>query len=251
MKLIKLNLFFILLIVNYLSAQSMLTISQDFLYAVRTDNQKKMDSLQKILAQVSMADLKMQLENDDEKIAFWLNVYNANIQFSLSINADLYKKRSRFFSKRQIKIAGRLFSFDEIEHGILRKSKIKLSLGYLNKLFESKQIKALRVSNPNYRIHFALNCGAESCPPIAYYEAENINEQLNIAEKAFITSNTTVNDKEKTIYTSKIFSWFRGDFGGKSGIKKLLLKHNFPKAETYKLKFKDYSWNLELKKYVN
>lgn len=243
-------LFLNVVMVKQIDAQSILAVSQDFLYAVRTDSQKEVDSLLLILADADWDEFKNQIDTDDKKVAFWLNIYNAYIQFYLSKNTDLYQNRSRFFGKQQIKIASRLFSFDEIEHGILRKSKNKLSLGYFRKLCEKNAIKALRVHKPDYRIHFALNCGAESCPPIAYYEAENIDKQLNIAEEAFIKSNTSVNEKEKAVYTNKIFSWFRGDFGGKKGIKKLLVKHGISQAATYSLKFNDYSWNLELKKYA-
>ena len=47
------------------------------------------------------------------------------------------------------------------------------------------------------RIHFALNCGAVSCPPIAVYEGESLDEQLDIATEGFLEGNTIV-DKEDT-----------------------------------------------------
>jgi len=78
-----------------------------------------------------------QLKDDDYKKAFWLNIYNAYTQIILSKNPGEYKKRSAFFNDNQINIAGIRLSQDDIEHGILRHSKIKWSLGYLNKLFSS------------------------------------------------------------------------------------------------------------------
>ena len=36
-----------------------------------------------------------------------------------------------------------------------------------------------------HRIHFALNCGARSCPPIRVYAAAKLEAQLNTAAKAF------------------------------------------------------------------
>lgn len=53
-----------------------------------------------------------------------------------------YKNRSLFFGERQISIAGKQLSLDDIEHGILRHSKIKWSLGHLNKWFPSAFEKA-------------------------------------------------------------------------------------------------------------
>ncbi|KAJ1463592.1 hypothetical protein T484DRAFT_1874119 [Baffinella frigidus] len=35
------------------------------------------------------------------------------------------------------------------------------------------------------RIHFALNCGAKSCPPIKNFTAEAVQEELRIAALAF------------------------------------------------------------------
>lgn len=42
----------------------------------------------------------------------------------------------------------------------------------------------LQVVDP--RIHFTLNCGAESCPPIGVYDADKLENQLARATKGFI-----------------------------------------------------------------
>ena len=36
------------------------------------------------------------------------------------------------------------------------------------------------------RIHFTLNCGATSCPPIRVYSAPNLDSQLNRAAASFL-----------------------------------------------------------------
>ena len=36
------------------------------------------------------------------------------------------------------------------------------------------------------RIHFALNCGAKSCPPIRVYSPPNLDSQLNRAAASFL-----------------------------------------------------------------
>ena len=79
-------------------------------------------------------------------------------------------------------------SLDDIEHGILRRSKIKWSEGYFNKLFPSKFEKENRVNKVDYRIHFALNCGARSCPPIAFYDPEKLDKQLDVATMIYLKS---------------------------------------------------------------
>ncbi|MEX1188010.1 MAG: DUF547 domain-containing protein [Bacteroidia bacterium] len=225
----------------------LLTLSQDLLYAIRTENTHVADSLKLQLKSAKPELLSDQLKTDDSKKAFWLNVYNAFIQDILTNSPDNYEDRGAFFSKNRINIAGYTMSFDFIEHGILRHSKNKLSLGYFNKLFPSKLEKSLRVDSLDFRIHFALNCGASSCPPIAYYTRENLDAELEMAEAAFIVSRSRV--EGNTVYVSKIFSWFRADFGGKSGIEQLLIKHKVIPNDSFKLEFDDYDWNLELKKY--
>ena len=227
----------------------LLRLSQDLLYATRVNNFHEADSLKLHLQQMDADLLLTHLNSDALKKAFWINIYNAFIQDILSNSPEKYERRSDFFGKNQIQLAGHSFSFDFIEHGILRRSKNKISLGYFNKLFPGKLEKLLRVEKPDYRIHFALNCGAESCPPIAFYSANEIDVQLEMAEKAFIISRSRVDGEN--VYVSKIFSWFRADFGGKKGIKLLLLKHGVIHDAKSRIKFETYNWRLELKKYVD
>ena len=137
-----------------------LKVSSDWLYAVRIG--ERGDSLQKILSAADEQALKATLNEDDKRKAFWINVYNATTQSVLKADPARYKKRNAFFKAKLVTIAGHKTSLDEIEHGILRRSKCKLSLGYFNKIFKSRFEKALRVGKLDYRIHFALNCGARS-----------------------------------------------------------------------------------------
>lgn len=225
-------------------------ISQDFLYAVRTGEIATADSLKLILKNTNWAFIQSQINTDEKKKAFWLNIYNAFIQDILIKNAGAYQNRNKFFGKNQIAISNQLISFDFIEHGILRRSKAKISLGYWNKLFPGTLEKQLRVEKLDYRIHFALNCGASSCPPIAYYESKEIDKQLTLAEKSFLTANSTVNKELKHVNETALLSWFRADFGGKKGIKALLVKNEIISDKNYKLKFDRYNWDLELNKYA-
>jgi hypothetical protein len=224
-------------------------IAEELLIRIKINDKNTADSLILVLQNVSIELLQNQLVTDAQKRAFWLNIYNAFIQEKLSKNPEKYKNRSKFFSKKQINIAGNLMSFDFIEHGILRRSKSKLSLGYLNKTFVGSLEKKLRVKKPDYRIHFALNCGASACPAVAYYSAEKLDSQLAIAEGFFVSENCNVNQDNKTIETSKIFSWFRADFGGKKGIRKLLGNYKMQDFSTYKLVFIPYNWELMLENY--
>ena len=203
----------------------------------------------KILSKSTLDELTNQLKTDREKIAFWVNIYNAFIQISLYENPKLYKNKAVFFSEKRIKIGGETLSFDDIEHGILRKSKIKISWGYLRKWFRPKWERKLRVDNVDWRIHFALNCGAKSCPPVAIYDAENLDNQLDFMTKAYLEEQTSYDSVSKTASTSVLMSWFRGDFGGKNGAKKILFTYKITPEKPNRLDYKKYDWALFLGNY--
>ena len=63
------------------------------------------------------------------------------------------------------------------------------------------------------RIHFALVCGAKSCPPIKLYAADTLDEGLDAAAEAFCASEVEVDAAARAVSLSKIFKWYGCDFG--------------------------------------
>lgn len=183
-------------------------------------------------------------------MAFWINVYNTCIQYTLGKDPSLFEDRGAFFKAKQLKIAGIDMSFDIIEHGILRRSKNKLSGGYLGKLRVPKYERKLRIRKVDGRIHYALNCGAKSCPPIFAYHADKVNQELDASVKKYLQKHVVVEDK--VVKAPVLFSWFRGDFGGKKGIMKFMIKYDVIAKEDRKkeLKFLEYDWTLALDPYA-
>jgi hypothetical protein len=172
------------------------------------------------------------------------------VQLLLKENPGKYKKRGQFFGDKQIVIARQKLSLDKIEHGIIRHSKIKWSLGHLNKLFPGGFEKKARVNKVDYRIHFALNCGAKSCPPIAYYDAAKIDKQLDLATKTYLKSEAVYDAQKNTVSLPAIMSWFRRDFGSKKKMKKMLREMQIIPADADpKIHFKKYDWTLFLSNY--
>ena len=195
----------------------------------------------------SPEELKLGLKTDAQKLAFWVNIYNAYIQVFLSENPGLYKDRRAFFSRKQIPIAGNLISFAKIEHGIIRKSQWEYGLGKIRKWFPDKFERSLRVNKQDYRIHFALNCGAKDCPPVAIYNAERLGEQLKKGTAQYLKSSTTYDPETKEVAVTSLFSWFRGDFGGKRGVKNLLYELGLiPEIQGVDVTYKNYDWTLDL-----
>lgn len=223
-------------------------LSQDFLYAARTGDSTSLylDTLKN----ADVGNLALMLNSDIKRLAFWLNLYNGFTQIILKKNPEQYKTRGSFFSSKQIFIAGQQLSLDDIEHGILRRSKIKWSMGYLNDWFPSSFEKKFRVDKLDYRIHFALNCGAKSCPPIAFYEPEQIEKQLTVATSTYLTGESTYDANANTVSVPALMGWFRNDFGGKENILKILRKNRvIPEGTKPEINFKKYDWSLYLDNY--
>ena len=227
---------------------SYIKLSQNFLYAAKTGDSTKtyIDSLNK----ADESALLTELATDQKRLAFWLNIYNGFTQVILKKDPDQYKTRGAFFSGKQINIAGHLVSLDLIEHGILRHSKVKWSEGYLGKIFPSHFEKKFRVKRLDYRIHFALNCGAKSCPPIAFYDPVQIDKQLNVAVKVYLKGECEFDKDKNEIEVPALMGWFRHDFGGKKGILEILKNNKIiPENSFPAIKFKKYDWNLYLNNY--
>ncbi len=135
----------------------------------------------------------------EDKIAYWLNAYNA---FTIKLIVDNYPVKSikdlgpenqvifinTPWDKKFFKIGGRTMTLNNIEHRILRRN----------------------FTEP--RIHFALNCASMSCPKLRReaYVGSKLDAQLTDQAKEFMA------DKDRNQITAsnpKVSSIF--DFYGK------------------------------------
>jgi len=225
-------------------------LSEEFLQRIKLGKDTK--DIQNMLANTTLNQLENGLHTDAHKLSFWVNIYNAYIQVILSKNPELYENRNEFFNKAQIEIAGETISFAKIEHGIIRKSQWDLGLGYFRKWFPNKFERKLRVENQDYRVHFALNCGAKDCPPVTIYKAQSLNEQFNKGMASYLTKTSEYDKTKKEVAVTSLFSWFRGDFGSKSGVKKILKEVEIiPTTKEIDLIYKDYDWTLDLNNFID
>ena len=225
-------------------------LSEQFLQNIRQG--KGTTDIQDQLANTTVDELDKALATDEHRYAFWINIYNAYIQVILQENPELYEDRREFFAKEQIDIAGETVSFAKIEHGLIRKSQWELGLGYIRKWFPNRFERKLRVDERDYRIHFALNCGAKDCPPVAVYTPERIREQLEKGTEIYLERTSAYDAESKTASVTSLFSWFRGDFGGKSGVKKILEKRGIiPGTKGVDLKYTNYDWTLDLDNFID
>ena len=191
----------------------------------------------------SIQQLTNELVSDNAKKCFWINLYNSFYQIMVNRSNGNTKG---IYKRKEIIIGQVAFSLDEVEHGILRRSRFKWSFGYLPNPFASQLITSLGVDQIDYRIHFALNCGAKSCPPIAFYTLQGIDKQLNEAMYSFILSETAIDHNTNTITTSKILFWYIGDFGGAKGVRKIISKVFEMDLTKYTIKYSFYNWEAAL-----
>ena len=151
-------------------------------------------------------------------------------------------------------VGGLVFTLDDIEHGVLRENR-----GHPAKkapCFAKDDPRLKVVCSLDPRIHFALNCGANSCPPIKVYSGEKLDRQLGLASSAFLKSSVVANDETKTVSMSKLLYWYRVDFGStdQEVFKSLAsmigsnaeLKGTLLKAadQDYAIEYADYDWSL-------
>lgn len=176
---------------------------------------------------------------DEDKIAFWINAYNALTLVSIVEKYPVKSIRDipGVWDSRKFKVAGRSLTINEIEHEILRKD------------FEEP------------RIHMALVCAAMSCPPLrdGAYVGSRLDEQLKSQGVRFVGNkeNVRLDQKEKTLHLSSIFKWFGEDFekkyskgASKKAVVNFVAAHSSTLAaeieniRNLRLSFIEYDWSL-------
>ena len=151
----------------------------------------------------------------EERLAFWINLYNALIvdaviQFGVKRSVN---EVPGFFWQAAYNIGGSRYCSFDIEYGLLSANAPHPVIpGPHFGAGDPRRRYSLARLDP--RIHFALVCAARSCPPIAVYEAAHIDEQLDMAAQAFINSGgVALNRAKGEVQLSQIFQWYAPDFG--------------------------------------
>lgn len=201
-----------------------------------TGLKKKEAQLDSYLDYLAATDPTQMAEKD--RFAFYINAYNAyTIKLILTHFEDgrppgSIKDIGSFFSKpwsiQFVKIGGKTYTLDNIEHDILRPT----------------------FKDP--RVHFAINCASKSCPPLLSepYSSTTLDQQLNDATRAFINNHRENRMEDATLYVSAIFKWFKEDFQNdpvrffeqyaQNGLEKKLADHK----GRIKVKYLQYDWSL-------
>ncbi len=144
-----------------------------------------------------------------DRFAFWVNAYNL---LAIKTVVDRYPVESikdggnflfPIWKKKVGEVAGREYSLDEIEHGILR----------------------ARFSEP--RVHFAVVCASLSCPDLRAepYEGARLDEQLGDQVERFLANpakGLRPAADARRAQVSSIFDWFEEDFAAGGGVARFI-----------------------------
>lgn len=168
----------------------------------------------------------------NERFAYWINAYNAftiqivirnyPLQSIKDIGGGVYRINTTWAIKF-IEIEGQEYSLDNLEHDILR---------------------------PRFkdaRVHVAVNCASESCPPLfnKAFTADKLENQLDSLFTAFLKNETRNKITSDKVELSKIFSWFKGDFKRDGGTLQYLNKYSpVTINEDAEVSYLEYKWGL-------
>ena len=158
-------------------------------------------------------------------MAYWLNLYNA-------LTVDLVLENHPVQSIQDlddpggrpiVTIGEKTLSLDDIENRILR----------------------IQFRDP--RLHFALNCGAAGCPPLAAFafDADALDAQLEEITARAIRDAEWVDADSSGVVVSKIFEWYAEDFGGEEGVRDFIANYLGTAPDSLgALDYSDYDWGL-------
>ncbi|NAS31391.1 DUF547 domain-containing protein [Flavobacteriaceae bacterium R38] len=159
-----------------------------------------------------------------DKLAYWINVYNA---YTVKLIIDNYPTTSIKdikdpWGQRFFKLGEKWYNLNDVEHRILRK-----------------------MGDP--RIHFAIVCASISCPKLENraFSAFNIEERLTKATKGFLSDPSKNNITKDRLKISKIFKWFTKDFKQNGSLVAFLNMYTDINIDkNAKISYNDYDWNL-------
>jgi hypothetical protein len=196
------------------------------------------------------------LARREERIAFWINLYNVIVihgVIALGVR-DSVKEVWNFFRGVYYQVGNYNFSPDDIEHGILRGN--RRPPYSLFRRFRGGDPRLNYIVEPlDPRIHFTLVCGSASCPFIDVYTPENLEWELDTASRSFINSSAVVLDRSQNrLSLSSIFKWYGPDFGAGQSERLRFLAGYLDDAEdrrfiedqadSLKVSYQPYDWRL-------
>lgn len=141
-------------------------------------------------------------QTEDERLAYYINAYNALTLLGVVENWPISSVHD---------VRGWLNP--RAGFGFFYGLRFPLDGGEINLYdLENDLIRGFR----DARIHAAINCASNSCPPLApfAYDAVALDGQLDQVTRAFCSSplHVSIDDENEELRLSSIFAWYRADF---------------------------------------
>ncbi|KAL6603591.1 hypothetical protein ACP70R_043952 [Stipagrostis hirtigluma subsp. patula] len=155
--------------------------------------------------------------NCDERLAFWINLYNALIMHAY-LAYGVPENDMKLFSLMQkacYTVGGQSISAAEIEFVILKmktpvhRPQISLMLA-LHKFKTSEKHKKYSIDDTEPLVLFALSCGMFSSPAVKVFSAANIREELQESMRDYIRASVGINDKGELTVPKLLQSYAKG-----------------------------------------
>lgn len=185
-------------------------LSRSLLLAARGGDVSEADRLAETLAAAD----PFAIAADEARIAFWVNVYNALLLRELARaprTGSLLRHRAMFRTAAW-RVGEHDYSLDVIEHGVLRRS-ARVPLRLRRTLRHGDVRLGAIPARLEPRIHFALNCGAVSCPPIVPYSPAALDAELERVTTAYVRAETDIDRDGGRVTLPYLMRLYRGDFG--------------------------------------
>jgi Protein of unknown function, DUF547 len=179
-----------------------------------------------------------------DRRAFWLNTYNV-----LAMHATRGRQSNQLLNvlepyRTRYTIAGRRLSLNDIEHGMLRGN--SPMPGWPRRPFVHGDSRSQWVVPLDPRVHFALNCGAKSCPPVRVYHGQTLDEQLRTATLSYLSQETRLDEVKRRLHLSRILQFYSTDFGGRSGVRRFVVEQldlEVSRVEEASIVWNRYDWS--------
>nr|KJB58412.1 hypothetical protein B456_009G209300 [Gossypium raimondii]KJB58413.1 hypothetical protein B456_009G209300 [Gossypium raimondii]KJB58414.1 hypothetical protein B456_009G209300 [Gossypium raimondii]KJB58416.1 hypothetical protein B456_009G209300 [Gossypium raimondii]KJB58417.1 hypothetical protein B456_009G209300 [Gossypium raimondii] len=160
-----------------------------------------------------LAASNLQNLNHQEKLAFWINIYNscmmnAFLEHGVPESPEMVVELMR---KATINVGRRLLNAITIEHFILRlpyHSKFTFSKGAKSDEMTARSMFGLELSEP--LVTFALSCGSWSSPAVRVYTASHVEAELEVAKKEYLQATVGISSTKFAI--PKLLDWYLLDF---------------------------------------
>lgn len=185
------------------------------------------------------------LNGQDARVAFWLNVYNARLRSELAArprSGSLLRHR-RLFRRSTYRVGRLEYSLDVIEHGLLRRN-ARPPYGVRRLLRGSDPRLAAAPARLDPRVHFALNCGARSCPVVRPYDDDGLDHQLDAATRQYLVQESELDHAEGRATLPGLCRLYRRDFGGEAGVRSFAARHLGEDLTGLEIRFGRFDWTM-------